>query len=313
VNTPTAREALLAQLAMIAGCEPSGFLEVRYRKPRGGMGQLWHPARDPRGLVAPMLELGQVTDVYVGAAPRAEQDGSKQAIAQAWAIWVDCDDAAAAERLRNFSPAPTMIVRSGSDDGVHGWWALREALRPPYIERALRRIAHHLGGDMACSDAGRIMRAVGTCNMKYGEPRPVQLERLDVDIFTAAEVVGSLPDPPGPTPAPAQPLTSAKNGPLFDLPADVYVPALTGRDVVGRKVLCPFHAGGNERTPSLHLYGTGFACFGSCEPQPGRNRFGGDIITFASKWYAIEPRGAGFHEIVARLERDLAAVLRSAA
>lgn len=88
---------------------------------------------------------------------------------------------------------------------------------------------------------------------------------------------------------------------LGSIPAVDYVAALTGR-VVGSdgKVACPFHAEGEERTPSLHCYGdpdSGWYCFGC-----GR---GGSIVDFGSYLYGIEPRGAGFHEIRRRLAADL--------
>jgi DNA primase len=72
-------------------------------------------------------------------------------------------------------------------------------------------------------------------------------------------------------------------------------------------VCCPFHAGGEERTPSLHVYPNdrGWACFGC-----GR---GGTIVDFGAHLYGIEPRGGGFHELRRRLVSELVPALRRAA
>jgi len=298
--TPTPAEVLLLQLGMVA--RPGELVEVRYRRPQGGMGQLFQSADRARSLIETVLGLGERTDTYVGAAPRMARDGSKRAVTHSHALWVDCDDPDAADRLRAFVPAPTLLLRSGRDGGLHGWWALREPLAAPAaLERALRRVAHHLGGDMACCDAGRIMRAAGTLNHKHGQARPVEVERLEPGaIYTAADVVGDLPDPPARVAPPAarQRHRTGADDPLLGIPATIYVPALTGQGV-GRdgKAHCPFHA---DRTPSLHAYPTaaeGWTCFAGCGA--------GTIIDFGAKLYDLEPRGTGYHRIRERLEADL--------
>ena len=306
---PSPIEAAVAQFAVIAGRDVHHRLELRWRRPQGGMGQHFRPADRLRPLAEMAVEIGGRTDLYVGACPRAKPyGGRKRAVDRAWCLWVDCDTAIAAERLRGFSPAPTMIVASGRDHGLHGWWSLREPLPAPRVlERALRRIAHHLAGDLACCDSARIMRVAGTFNHKHGEPRPVTVERLELDTFDAAEIVGGLPDAPRPAGRDASraavatgdrsPRTS--DDPLLQIPPPTYVEALTGREV-GRdgKVACPFH---EDRTPSLHVYPDperGWTCFGACQA-------GGTIIDFGARLYGLEPRGDGYREIRERLERDL--------
>jgi hypothetical protein len=81
--------------------------------------------------------------------------------------------------------------------------------------------------------------------------------------------------------------------PLLTVSPILYVEVLTGR-VPGwdGKVRCPFHAGGEERTPSLHAYEdaeAGWTCFGC-----GR---GGTIIDLGAALYGIEPRGRGYWEV----------------
>ena len=92
---------------------------------------------------------------------------------------------------------------------------------------------------------------------------------------------------------------------LLSIPAAVWLPALTGRPVTrGGKVQCPFHAGGQERTPSLQLYGTHWACF-ACQPAPGREAAGGTVIDFAARLYGIEPRGRGYWDLRRQVARTL--------
>ena len=87
--------------------------------------------------------------------------------------------------------------------------------------------------------------------------------------------------------------------PLQTIPATEYVPAITGRPVgCDGKAQCPFHAGGQERTPSLHAYPDdgGWYCYG-CDA-------GGDIYVLAAMQYALDHR-RDFPEIRRRLAADL--------
>jgi Bifunctional DNA primase/polymerase, N-terminal len=65
-----------------------------------------------------------------------------------------------------------------------------------------------------------------------------------------------------------------------------YIPILADREVNRQGfATCPFHKGGNERTPSLHARGRLWCCYSDdCPPRPGagRERLGGDIYTLAA-------------------------------
>lgn len=96
---------------------------------------------------------------------------------------------------------------------------------------------------------------------------------------------------------------------LRNIPAEVYIAALTDREPNSEGfVQCPFHKGGNERTPSLSPSGTLWACYG-CEPLLGKTVQGGNVYDFAGLlWgYAIPLRGADFDEARGRLRRLLCA------
>jgi len=184
------------QLAMFRGQEPAGaLLEVRYRRPHGTVKRLgFYDARQVDRISAEITRVAAFADVRVGAAPRSREDGTANGIVRVWCLWVDLDDAEAIERLRTFSPRPSIVVRSGSDDCAHAYWPLRTALSPAHAQRANRRLALALGGDMAATDPPRILRPAGSLNHKHAPPRPVLCTRLELDVFDALQVVGELPD-----------------------------------------------------------------------------------------------------------------------
>lgn len=85
--------------------------------------------------------------------------------------------------------------------------------------------------------------------------------------------------------------------PLRAIPAEVYVPALTGLRIGwDRKVLCPFHGDGNA---SLHVYPDdgGWYCHGCSR--------GGTIYDLGAELWSMGTRGSAFVE----LRRRLAAAL----
>jgi hypothetical protein len=90
---------------------------------------------------------------------------------------------------------------------------------------------------------------------------------------------------------------------LRTIQAADYVETLTGRDCSTGWVQCPFHKGGNERTPSMNVCGTVWACY-ACDPPPGKNTMGGNIYDFAGmlRGYPIPLRGSDFYEVKCALE-----------
>lgn len=70
----------------------------------------------------------------------------------------------------------TYLVDSGG--GYHAYAMLDEPVGPDEfdrIERINRGIARRIGGDLASTDAARILRVPGTLNFKYSPARPVKL------------------------------------------------------------------------------------------------------------------------------------------
>ncbi len=298
MNAPAAAldAGLLAYLAALPGSAPAGeLLELRYRRPGGGMGQRFFDVARADAAAAAVTALGRHCDVYVGAAPRRKRKGTRDAVAAGWALWADCDGTAAASALASFEPAPAIVVRSGSAENRHGYWPLTAPLSPNELERANRRLALALGADSASADAARILRPPGTLSFKHDPPRPVTLERFTGERFDTADLVERLPElPPPPKPVPAPAASTTGGDPLRAIAPAVYVAALTGRAPGrDRKIACPLH---EDRTPSLHVYETaeeGWYCFG-CER-------GGSVYDLAGALLGLSPKGAEIHQLRARL------------
>jgi hypothetical protein len=200
------RDRLAIYLNLLFGAEaPGTFVEVRYKREGGakGMGQLWLSVGQTAAGLSSILRLGLHTDVYVGVLPRAERCGRADSIERGHVLYVDCDSPESIAELEQIDPAPSMVVDSGA--GRHAYWALNPPAGPEPIRRANRRLAHRLGADMASTDPARILRPPGTLNHKYDPPRPVRVVAVKVEVYSLAELVAGLADPPGRPPREAAP------------------------------------------------------------------------------------------------------------
>jgi len=245
--------------------------------------------------------LAPANDVYVGVALRDGQvSGGRAAITGSHLVWVESDDALTARRLRAFPHPPTMVIASGSPGHMQLYWLLDRCYPIDDVERANRRLAMALAGDLGCAEGARILRPPDTLNHKHDPPRAVTLLVLRQDTCVRlAQLTRRLPDDHPRrilnrnSVSPRPPRTGSDRE-LLKIPAAEYVRALTGRSPNrDGKVQCPFH---DDRTPSLQLYPDGgFYCFGSdC-------RKGGTIFDFSGYLWGIPPRGRGFRELRNRL------------
>jgi hypothetical protein len=297
---------LLAYLTVLAGPDPAGcYFDLRYRT-EDGFRQRFIDAARPTEAAAAIAALGRSGDVYVGCAPRRRQAGGKDAIAEAWTLWVDCDTQESIDALASFVPQPAIVVRSGR--GLHAYWPLAAPLRKAPIERANRRLAYRLEAcQSAVTNIAAILRPPGTANFKYDPPAPVALTRFTGERFVGEDVAGGLADPPVRTrPRRSRTLRPRSNDPLLAIEPAVYVEALTGRPV-GRdgKVACPFHP---DERPSLHAYpdpAAGWACF-SARCWQGDRPNGGDVYTLAAQLWGLST-GTDFPELRRRLHELLLA------
>src|SRR4051812_3572845 len=192
-TTITPHETAARFLAALAGpADPNELLELGCRLEDGQrMGQLFERPERLRGLATRALALGRRTDVYVGCAPRTRRHGGRDAVERAFVLWADCDGEDAVVALRDFEPAPAIVIASGSASNCHAYWPLSDPLARDEVERANRRLAHALGADAASADAARILRVPGTLSHKHAPPTPVDALRLDPERrVDAGDVVG---------------------------------------------------------------------------------------------------------------------------
>jgi hypothetical protein len=201
-------EALKLQLAAIAGNEPpSSFFELRPLTPEGRPAprdRAFIPVRELNAAGQRIRELAPRLNVYIGAAPRVRENGTAQAVERVWTLWADLDGREALARLAKFRPLPSLVIRTGSTDHAHAYWPLREPVSPAGAQRACRRLALALGGDMAATDPARILRPAGSLNHKRTPPEAVRCTRLELNVFTVEQVAGTLADSPHYAPRPAR-------------------------------------------------------------------------------------------------------------
>lgn len=286
--------------ALFGGAPVGSWIELRFRV-GAGMGRSFHPADRLDRAVAAAVGLAARTEVFVGVLARACRGGGRRdLIHRAATVWADCDGPAAVRALKDFRPAPALIVATGSGENRHAYWFLREPIEIAALEHTNRRLAATLAADPQSCDAARILRVAGSPNHKHLPPTTARLLTCDEHTRVAlADLTSRLAPDPAPTGRHAiAPPRALSSDPLLALAPRAYVERLLGQPV-GRsgKVHCPFHA---DDTPSLHVYqkpGRGWYCFGC-----GR---GGTVYDLAALLWSIPPRGRRFNELREQLAAEL--------
>lgn len=280
--------------------QPGSYIELRAKAPGGGMVQSWH--RDPHEAARDAMRIGDLTDVYVGVLPRKDREGGAASVLPSSIVWVESDTPHSVELVLSHRHPPAMVVCS-SPGHAHSYWQLSRPLPPEHIERANRRLAHALGGDMRATDCARILRVPGTRNHKRSPARPVFLSMFAASPnIDPAVLLNGLPDPPAAAPVTVRPARPRVADPTTDrlrmIASREYATSLARRDLSGFMMQCPFHKGGQERSPSFHIGGADAAmwfCHGCGE--------GGDIFRFASRLWGLDEQ-RDFPAIVKRLGEE---------
>jgi len=151
--------------------------------------------------IPPLLESCKDQNCYFGVATRTDGNGTAQGIEQIPALWLDLDAPAddTGKKLKEFPFPPTFSLET-STERYQVFWALREPVGKeeiPRVEDLLRRLATFFGGDLASTDASRILRVPGTLNMKY-DPHP-QVKVLGFapdNRYDLSDFEGILPEVP---------------------------------------------------------------------------------------------------------------------
>lgn len=296
-------EALGSYLRVLAGPAPGArLLEIRFALRHRDMGRLFIAAHSATGASRLIQRLAFRTDVYVGVCLRSRRAGGRDAIDRSHLAFVEIDAPDALDRLRDFPHSPSMIVSSGTSGHAHAYYVLSAPIDVSEMERANRRLAYGLGGDLACVDAARILRPPSSWNHKHSPPARVQLVEFDAALrYDIDELVGGLSEPPEGHRSGAA--TARRIGRteldrlLLAIPAAEYVRSLAGVSPDrGGKIHCPFH---EDHTASLQLYDDGtWFCFGACQA-------GGSIFDFASRLFGLSTRGRSFLQLRAQLANEL--------
>jgi hypothetical protein len=116
---------------------------------------------------SPILERYKAFNSYYGIALRNGNNGTKEAITQIPALWVDLDGSPLA-KVRQGPWQPSAVVET-SPGKFHVYWKLREPADKTEIgpvEGLLKRLAIYFNGDLNATDASRILRIPGTLNHK---------------------------------------------------------------------------------------------------------------------------------------------------
>jgi hypothetical protein len=242
-------------LQVLAAADPEGrFLELRYRR-AVGMGQRFVPAVDVDAAARLARRLGASSDTYVGVALRDRPAGGRSAVTGSRVVFVEVDAQASRRLLDRALRPPSMTIQSGTPGHLHAYWLLSRPGTGGEVKAANRKLAHHVGGDLASVDEARILRPPETQNFKHEPPRPVVLASLHPDrVYELRDLIGGLDDPPGfspatrsrATPAPQRRGVSDSEGVhavLRAIPTDEYVQRLAGLEPNREgKVNCPWHA-----------------------------------------------------------------------
>ncbi len=148
-----ARDFLEALFSPLDGNEQ---IEIRYKSKDPAKQQMHRKFMDDIDLSSRIaVALGKDNDVYVGAAPRVGEIGTKAGVSRINALWADFDADSyftkkdIFKRIVGVKYPPSMLVHSGG--GYHGYWLLTEPARSePDLQRAeavMKTIARALGGD----------------------------------------------------------------------------------------------------------------------------------------------------------------------
>jgi hypothetical protein len=189
-----------------------GFIEIRPLPVQPGE-RKWIPVTN---IQIPVLPTDK--DIYIGVATRQENKGTKDALVQIPALWVDVDfediDRDEAEkRIQSCQREPSITVESGN--GFHCYWLLSTPATINDVQRIEdinKRMSSYLGGDPASAEAAHILRLPETYNHKYEPPQPVTLSSINDKTYQLSDFNFLPPLPP----SLPQALSQVNNSGLYD-------------------------------------------------------------------------------------------------
>lgn len=209
----------------------------------------------------------------MGPVPRREARARSEVVGESLVVWADLDDPDAIARARVLARPAHIVVSSGS--GLHLYWKVTKRLSPDEAERANRRLARHLGADVAATDRLRLQRAPGSENAKAGRRAALLRARARLPVYRLCDLLAGVADV-APTPARVERERRAGLGSHTGTPREWFL-ALAGVEPDARGfVSCPL-PDHDDPHPSCRVYETperGWWCFGCAR--------GGGVVDLAS-------------------------------
>jgi hypothetical protein len=194
LNPDYARQFLLALYSsFFSQDQAAAFLEVRGKREGEGL-KFRKFYRTPETLLKDLGKWQPGRNYWIGVALRNnDKAGTKDDLLALTAAFCDVDVGSAGHKeatryktkeeaqaaIEAFPLRPSILVDSGG--GFQPYWLFREPVKLSQetikrLEGINRSVARALGGDVAATDAARILRLPGTFNLKLaGQPRPVKI------------------------------------------------------------------------------------------------------------------------------------------
>lgn len=184
----------LARIGNLLSLHGDGVLEVNYVG-----GSAWMRAARAYRLLPPLEPLLWEREPRMMAMP-LRRAGRYLERVDSSLLWARTHSGAAATRLRNFRPAPDVVIREGGSVRYVAFWALSEPLSRDLTERAGARLAKYLNAGQYADAAADFSFFLPGAVVRHGRGRPVPVELVKFEVpdklHTAREVVGKLKDPP---------------------------------------------------------------------------------------------------------------------
>jgi hypothetical protein len=145
---------------------------------------------------SPLLDQYKTFNSYFAVALRSGNNGTKEAITQIPALWVDLDGSPL-QNVQEGPWKPSGIVET-SPGKFHVYWKLREPADKTEVgkvENLLKRLALYFSGDPNATDASRILRIPGTLNYKTTPPFKVIVRSTEDIEYDPSDFINSdLPE-----------------------------------------------------------------------------------------------------------------------
>lgn len=196
LHVPPTRRDFLA--ALYQGSPEELYFELRCIHPiTNEVRNLWSTIGDKRNLANSFRQAEKLNkegfSLYFAPCLRSTKSGKKEAAALVTALWadLDCDHdprkrEVALAKLREFDPAPSMLIDSGG--GYHPYWLLdkpydlKDKEQKQHFSAILRGLSKAVGGDPEyTASPAAVIRLPGSINTKLGRGGDVTILELHSD------------------------------------------------------------------------------------------------------------------------------------